>query len=181
MMGGMTEALVDEAMKKSGLVWIALPDGSRPRPAWHLWHGGAAYVLTGGAGEQPLPGLPEAERVTVITRSKDKGGRLVSWRAAVEEVPAGGPGWDEVVPLLFKARLNAVPQPDERVEEGASYSPVPRWARESYLMKLTPTGLYPETPGEYEPYSAVRPVPNPAVNATRKPFMWGGKRRKADL
>lgn len=177
----MTEALVDEAMKKSGLVWIALPDGSRPRPAWHVWHGGAAYVLTGGAGEQPLPGLPEADRVTVIVRSKDKGGRLVSWRAAVEEVPAGTEGWDEVAPLLFKERLNARPQPDEALEEGAAYTPVPRWAREAYLMRLTPTGLYPEVPGEYEPYAAVRPVPNPAVNPVRKPFMWGGKRRKADL
>jgi hypothetical protein len=177
----MTEALVDEAMKKSSLVWIALPDGSRPRPAWHLWHGGAAYVLTGGEGEQPLPGLPEADRVTVITRSKDKGCRLVSWQASVEEVPSDGPEWEEVAPLLFKERLNARPQPGEEVDEGQSYSPVPRWARESYLMKLTPTGVYPESPGEYEEYAVVRPVPNPAVNATRRPFMLGAKRRKADL
>jgi len=177
----MTEALVDEAMKRSGLVWIALPDGSRPRPAWHVWHGGSAYVLTGGAGEQPLPGLPEAERVTVIVRSKDKGCRLVSWEAAVAEVPHDAEEWDEVVPLLFKERLNTVPQPDEVVEEGTPYTPVHRWAREAYLMRLTPTGRYPERPGEYEPYASVRPVPNPAVNAAAKPFMLGGKRRKADL
>lgn len=177
----MTEALVDEAMKRSSLVWIALPDGSRPRPAWHVWHGGAAYVLTGGAGEQPLPGLPEAELVTVVVRSKDKGGRLVSWEASVAEVPAGSEEWDGLAPLLFKERLNAAPQPDEVVEEGRAYTPVPRWARESYLMRLTPTGRYPESPGAYESYSAVRPVPNPAVNAARRPFMMGGKRRKADL
>ncbi|MGH3659490.1 MAG: hypothetical protein ACRDUA_22820, partial [Micromonosporaceae bacterium] len=51
-------ALLDETMKKSGLVWITVP-GRRPAPVWYVWRGGAdpaAYVLTGG-GEQPLPGL----------------------------------------------------------------------------------------------------------------------------
>src|ERR1700754_1349591 len=132
-------ALIEEAAKKSGLLWIALPDLPHPRAAWHIWHEGSAYVVTGGEGEQPLPGLPEAEQVTVIVRSKDKGGRLVSWTAAVSEVEAGGELWDTVVPRLAKDRLNAASHEDQ----------AERWARESYVIRLTPTGEVPEAPGRH--------------------------------
>ena len=58
-------ALIAEATKRAGLIWIATGGPGRPRPAWHIWRAGAAYVLT-GPGEQPLPGLAAAGRVTVI-------------------------------------------------------------------------------------------------------------------
>ncbi|GAB3679798.1 hypothetical protein GCM10027589_50050 [Actinocorallia lasiicapitis] len=170
----MTEALVDEAMKKSSLVWLEL---DRARPAWHLWHGGNAYVLTGGAQEQPLPGLPEAGQVTVVVRSKDKGSQLVRWVAAVSEIRPGSPEWEEIAPLMFKERLNARPEPGEEHEAGKAHDPVPRWSRDAWLLKLAPTGEYPALPGDY---FAMRPVETPAANTTRKPFMVGGKRRKVD-
>ncbi|MBC6461746.1 hypothetical protein [Actinomadura sp. HBU206391] len=163
--------LIEEAAKKSGLLWIALPDLPHPRAAWHIWHEGSAYLVTGGEGEQPLPGLPEAEQVTVIVRSKDKGGRLVSWTAAVSEVEAGGELWEAVVPRLAKDRLNAASH------EGQAE----RWARESYVIRLTPTGEVSEAPGrQRNDYAAVRPVPTPASTAGKGPFMVGGKRRRAD-
>jgi hypothetical protein len=159
-------ALVEEAAKKSGLLWIELPGLPQPRAAWHIWQDGAAYVLTGGDGEQPLPGLPEADRVTVITASKDKGGRLVSWVAAVSEVEPGTEAWDSVVPVLAKERLNG----DQEQAE--------RWAKESYVIRLTPTGeASTDHPADY---SHVRPLPNPATTAGRNPFMIGAKRRKVD-
>src|SRR4051795_152809 len=99
-------ALVEEATKKSGVLWIELPGLPQPRAAWHIWYDGAAYVLTGGEGEQPLPGLPEADQVTVIVRSKDKGGRLVSWVAAVEEVQPDAELWATIAARLAKERLN---------------------------------------------------------------------------
>src|SRR3989442_15693597 len=101
-----TNPLVEEATKRSGLIWLALPDLPQPRAAWHLWHDGAAYVVTGGI-EQPLPGLPEAERVTVTVRSKDKGGRLVSSAAAVGEREWGSGGGAAAAPRRAKERLNA--------------------------------------------------------------------------
>lgn len=165
------QALVEEAVKKSGMLWIALPGLPQPRGAWHVWHEGAAYVLTGGEGEQPLPGLPEADRVTVTVRSKDKGGRLVSFTAAVDEVRPGTELWDAVTPLLAKERLNAAAH-GEQVE---------RWAHESYVIRLTPTGEITEAPGGHrDDYAAVRPVPTPATTVGRNPFMVGGKGRKAD-
>jgi hypothetical protein len=175
-------ALVEEATKKSGVLWLALPDLPYPRTAWHIWHSGtagrgpegeaqgAAYVVTGGI-EQPLPGLPEAERVTVTVRSKDKGSRLVSWVAAVAQVEPRSEEWAAVVPLLAKGRLNA---PDgERQTE--------RWAEEAYVIRLTPTGEVPEAPGSLpDDYASVRPAPSPATTAGRTPFMVGARRRRAD-
>jgi hypothetical protein len=165
------DALVREAVKRSGMVWIGLPGLPQPRAAWHVVHDGSVYVLTGGEGEQPLPGLPEAETVPVTVRSKDKGGRLVTWVAAVGQVEPGGEEWDAVVPLLARERLNAANH--ERQAE--------RWARESYVVRLTPTGEVSETPGNApEDYASVRPVPSPATTASAGPFMIGGRRRKAD-
>ncbi|RAY13275.1 hypothetical protein DPM19_19480 [Actinomadura craniellae] len=163
-------ALVEEAAKKSGLLWLALPDLPQPRAAWHLWHDGAAYVLTGGEGEQPLPGLPEADRVRVTVRSKDKGGRLVTWEAACSQVEPGSELWDAVTPLLAKERLNAS-------HEGL----VERWAEQSYVIRLAPTGTVFEAPGgQPDDYAAVRPVPTPATTAGPPPRLLGRKRRRAD-
>lgn len=168
-------ALIEEATKKSGMLWLALPGLAQPRTAWHIWHTGpdgrgAAYVVTGGV-EQPLPELPEAERITVTVRSKDKGGRLVSWIAEVAQVEPGSEEWAEVVPLLAKARLNA-PDGEHQTK---------RWAQEAFVIRLTPTGEAPEAPGAMpDDYATVRPVDSPATTTGRTPFMVGGRRRRAD-
>lgn len=166
-MGELNAALVEEAAKKSGLLWLDVPGLPQPRAAWHVWHDGAAYVLTGGEGEQPLPGLPEAAQVTVILRSKDKGGRLVSFVADVEHVVPGTEAWDEVVPLMAKERLNA-PSHEGQTE---------RWATDSYVLRLTPAAPAAQAPDDY---AAVRPVPTPATTAGPPPKMMGGKKRRVD-
>ncbi len=76
-------ALVEEATKKSGLIWVQGP-GSPARALWHVWHEGAACVVGDGPGEQPLPGLADGAEAEVTVRSKDKGagwspGRRGSW------------------------------------------------------------------------------------------------------
>lgn len=157
-------------MKKSGMVWLALPGGPQPRSAWHLWHDGNAYVVTGGL-EQPLPGLPEADRIVVTVRSKDKRNRLVSWIAEVGQVEPDSEEWRTVVPLLAKERLNA-PDGEGQVE---------RWAREAYIIRLSPTGEVPEAPGTLPSgYASVRPVPTPATTMGKGPFMIGARRRRVD-
>jgi hypothetical protein len=164
-------ALISEAAKKSGLLWLSLPGLSQPRAAWHLWHGDAAYVLTGGEGEQPMPGLPEAERVQVTLRSKDKGGLLISFVAACAPVEPGTGLWDEVAPLLAKDRLNAASH------EGQ----LARWADDAYIVRLVPTDEVIEAPGAYpDDYASVRPVPTPATTAGPPPRMIGGRNRKVD-
>ncbi|MFH8365741.1 hypothetical protein [Streptomyces sp. NPDC018031] len=152
----MDRALIEEATKKSGLIWVQGPDGA-PRSLWHVWHDGAAWVV-GGPGEQPLDGLglTDGGTATVTVRSKDKGGRLVAWRARVAEPAAGGEEWTAAVDELKGKRLNA---PDAERIAG-------RWAAECRVLRLEPL---PDAACALPDGSlAARPLPSPAV--TRRPM-----------
>ncbi|MBT2386201.1 hypothetical protein [Streptomyces sp. ISL-11] len=150
-----TQALIEEATKKSGLIWVQGPTGPS-RALWHVWHEGAAHVV-GGPGEQPLDGLglTDGGRATVTVRSKDKGGRLVTWSAEVGEPAVRGEAWTAAVAELKGKRLNA---PDaERLED--------RWAAECRVVTLTPTGDTVALPADS---LTARPLPTPAT--TREPM-----------
>jgi len=158
-------ALIEEAAKKSGLLWVrAAGSGRRPRPMWHVWHDGAVYVLTGGI-EQPAPeGL--GDRAFVTLPSKDKRSRLVTFVAEVEVVAPGSDDWSTVEPLLRGKRLNL---PDG---EAAPQ----RWARECTLFRLRPTGDVVETPDEPSTAShAVEPPPTPARTRVPRPLHLRGR------
>ena len=119
----MSLSLIEEGAKKSSVLWISL--AGRDLLAWHVWHDGAVYVVTGGE-EQSLPGLAEASRVRVTLRSKDNGARLISFDAEVEVVDqASSP---VVVAALAKDRLNATDS-----------STLPsRWSSTSTIVRLAP-------------------------------------------
>ncbi|MEU1230899.1 hypothetical protein [Streptomyces sp. NPDC005828] len=152
----LTGALVEEATKKSGLVWVR---GTGPaRALWHVWHDGAAHVVGDGPGEQPLPGLVDGGTAEVTVRSKDKGGRLVAWTAAVREVSPGTEEWDAAVAELKGKRLNA---PDgEAMPE--------RWARECRVVRLDPRASTTELPD-----GSLAAVPLPTAANTRRPIPAG--------
>ena len=154
--------LIDEATKKSGLVWVSTSAASSP--VWLLWHEGSAYVLS-GPGEQPCDGLAEGGPATVTVRSKDKGSRLVSWVADVSRVAPDTQAWAELVPLLQAKRLNLV--------DGETAAQ--RWARDCLVHRLTPTGELVDTP---EGSLAAPPVPTPATTDVPMPFTVGGSTRK---
>ncbi|MFD8929276.1 hypothetical protein [Streptomyces mirabilis] len=157
-------ALVEEATKKSGLIWVRsggvpapkTPGAEAPtRALWHVWHDGAACLVGDGPGEQPLPGLVDGGDAVVVVRSKDKGGRLVAWTAKVVELAPGSPAWEATVAELKGKRLNA---PDG--EEMPA-----RWARECRVLRLEPrAGTLPLPDGSL----AAAPVPSPAT--TRQPI-----------
>ncbi|MFD5765087.1 hypothetical protein ACFWIN_04600 [Streptomyces sp. NPDC127049] len=151
----MTEELflVEEATKKSGLVWVR---GTGPaRALWHVWHDGAALVVGDGPGEQPLPGLADGATAEVTVRSKDKGGRIVSWTAAVRQLVPGTEEWDAAVAELKGKRLNA---PDgEAVPE--------RWARECRVLRLDPRTATTDLPD-----GSLAAVPLPSGATTRHPI-----------
>jgi hypothetical protein len=161
--------LIDEATKKSGLVWVTTP--ARVSPVWLLWHEGSAYVLT-GPGEQSAEGLTEGGTATVTVRSKDKGGRLVTWEATVSALTPGTDDWDTIVPLLMGKRLNLV--------DGEAAAA--RWAREAAIHRLTPTGLLLESPGAsgFMPDGSLAgpPPATPATTDVPMPFTIGGSTRK---
>ncbi|MET8568409.1 hypothetical protein [Streptomyces sp. NPDC004783] len=147
------QALVEEATKKSGLIWVKGP-GVPARALWHVWHEGAACVVGDGPGEQPLPGLADGAPVEVTVRSKDKGGRLVSWAAKVVELASGSEAWQATVADLKGKRLNA---PDGEAMTD-------RWARECRVLRLEPTGTLAPLP---DGSLAEAPLPSPAT--TREP------------
>ncbi|WP_017239945.1 hypothetical protein [Streptomyces sp. SS] len=148
----LTGALVEEATKKSGLVWVR---GTGPaRALWHVWHDGAAHVVGDGPGEQPLPGLVDGGTAEVTVRSKDKGGRLVAWTAAVRELSPGTEEWDAAVAELKGKRLNA---PDGEEMPG-------RWARECRVLRLDPRTSTTDLPD-----GSLAAVPLPTDAVTRRP------------
>jgi hypothetical protein len=162
----LTPLLIDEATKKSGLVWVNTAAGSTP--VWLLWHDGSAYVLS-GPGEQPADGLADGGAVTVTVRSKDKGSRLLTWEAAVSAVAPDGDEWAGVVPLLLGKRLNLV--------DGEAAAQ--RWAGANTVHRLTPTGRLTEAPDTMPDHSlAAAPVPTPAATEVPMPFTVGGSTRK---
>ncbi|MEU8846155.1 hypothetical protein AB0C70_07930 [Streptomyces sp. NPDC048564] len=151
------QALVEEATKKSGLVWVSGP-GVPARALWHAWHEGAACVVGDGPGEQPLPGLADGATAEVTVRSKDKGGRLVSWSAKVVELAPGSEQWEATVAELKGKRLNA---PDGEAMPS-------RWAGECRVLRLEPTGTTAPLP---DGSLAEAPLPSPAT--TREPIPAG--------
>jgi hypothetical protein len=160
-----TSALLEEAAKKSGIIWVrAAGRGHHPQPVWHVWQDGAFYLLTGGI-EQPAPdGL--ADRAFVTVRSKDKGSRLATYEADVEVVDAGTEEWDAVQGALLGKRLN-LPDGDA--------API-RWARECVVYRLRPTGEVTETPDQPSTLShAVEPPPTPARTRVPRPLHLRGR------
>ncbi|MEU3723772.1 hypothetical protein [Streptomyces sp. NPDC031705] len=145
-------ALVEEASKKSGLIWVR--GSGADRALWHAWVDGAAHVLGDGPGEQPFPGLPDGSSAEVTVRSKDKGGRLVAWTAAVRELVPGSEPWEAAVSELKGKRLNA-PDSEEMTR---------RWARECRLLRLEPVAVAGQLPSGS---LAAQPLGSPAV--TRRP------------
>ena len=152
-----TTALIDEALKKSGLVWVRVPGtGEHAQPVWHVWQDSMLYVLSGGL-EQPVP---EAltDRAFVTVRSKDKRSRLVTLEVDVAVVAPDSEEWTSLTPALLAKRLN-LPDGDAAPQ---------RWARECTLYRMTPTGAVAETPDEPS-VSAHAAAPPPTRARTRVP------------
>lgn len=150
-------ALVEEATKKSGLVWVRGPGGPA-RALWHVWHDGAACLVGDGPGEQPLPGLADGGEAEVTVRSKDKGGRLLSWTAKVVELAPESEAWEAAVGELKGKRLNA---PDGEAMTG-------RWSRECRVLRLEPTGTTAALPD-----GDLAEAPLPTSATTRQPIPAG--------
>jgi len=160
-------AVIDEAAKKSGLLWLRVPGpGQRAQPVWHVWQDGVGYVLSGGI-EQPVPdGLDDLAFVTL--RSKDKGSRLVTFEARVSVVSPEDEQWSAVEPALLAKRLNL---PDG---EAAPQ----RWRRECTLFRLEPTGEVAETPDDPSTSAhAAPPPPSPARTRVPRPLHFRGRPR----
>lgn len=141
--------LTNEAMTKSGLLWVRVPQDGTTHPVWHVWEAAtddtpAHALVVSGPGEQRLPRLPD--EVEVVLRSKDTGGRLLTVRASAHTLTAGTPEWDAAVAALRPERLNATGDVDAR------------WRDHNTIHVLVPHGTPLEAPGSYDDGSGAAPV-----------------------
>ena len=143
----LTPALIAELGKKTGVSWLRYGDGPA-HAAWHVWLEDALYVVSGGS-EQPLPGVDRATRVEVTMRSKENGGRLLTWVAAASRVSPGDDLWEPATAALVAGRLNV---PDLSTAAAG-------WAVSSVVTRLVPTGEILEQPDDLsaEHHRAVPP------------------------
>jgi hypothetical protein len=118
-------ALVAELAQRSGVCWVRHGEGTHP--VWHVWCDGALCLVTGG-DEQPLPDLADGDRVEVVMRSKDTGGRLLTWVGEVSVVRSGDEEWAATTAALVAGRLN-LRDPATAAED---------WARRSVVLRVVP-------------------------------------------
>lgn len=119
--------LVADLAKKSGLVWVSY--AHRTHAIWHEWVGDAVCVVAGGT-EQPLPDIERHETVMLSLRSKASRALVAQAEARVEVITPDSEHWESVTQTLKSGRLNVV-DGDNAIE---------RWARESVVVRLVPTG-----------------------------------------
>lgn len=153
---GLMTALVEELMKKTSMSWLRLPPSEREHVVWHIWHQGAAYIVSGGS-EQPVPGIESADFATVIARTKDSRQRMAAWIGRVSTVRPHDREWDEIVGALISSRLNLT-DVDHTVR---------RWQQECVITRLTPTGMFDERPGTM-PDDDLAAAPVPTTATTRR-------------
>jgi len=158
--GRVAAPVVDEAIKKAAVAWVAVGDG----PALALWClplEGSLIVLS-GPGEQAAPGLADAATATVRLRG-DTGGLIVIFDAAVQRLSPGDDDWATVAPQVAGKRLNA---------SGTAEQTVERWASTGCaLVRLTPADqdavVAPSLPAGS---GAAEPRDTTARVAVRRPF-----------
>ncbi len=92
-------------------------------------------------------------------RSKDNGGRLLTWMADASRVEPGDERWDPVTAALVAGRLNL---PDLAVAANA-------WAVSSVVTRLAPTGEVVEGPDDL-PTDDHRAIPAQTTATTRGPL-----------
>lgn len=167
--GGELEALLDEGLKKSAVLWLqALPDG-RAQPLWHVYDGTAVHLLTGGL-EQPAPGgLADGGTARLVLRSKATRARVLVVDGAVSVVAPQSAEWEAVVPLLTAKRLNL---PDgERAPQ--------RWAAQCTVWRIELRGPVQESAADPSLRShAGPPPPTPATTRVPRPWHLFGRRRR---
>lgn len=161
-------ALIDESMRKAGVVWLSYGADTRPRSAWHVWHDGADYIVSGGI-EQPLPGIEDADVVRVTVPSKDTRARLLTWVARRTTLDPASDDWAAIANTLSAARLNTIDRPTQ----------LDRWRAECTISRLEPTGEVLDTPDSPSSEShRAAPADTPATTLGRQPLMYGGLPRR---
>ena len=123
---------LNKALSKGMVLWLTVPSPDpkgkpHQQPVWYVWTDGKVYVLDGPT-EQQVPGLPQAEHVTITARSKDLRSRVSDVPATVALIPNDSERFDLIARMALGRRLN-LPDGDGALE---------RWRSQCVLLELTP-------------------------------------------
>lgn len=123
-----TEAAIQEAFKKSDIIWVHPDTSTRPIPCWFVLKDGKAYVLS-GERQQIVPGAERIRNARVTARWKGRDASLAEFDAAVRVITARDPEFDEIAELMVGKRQSVTGSVEENVA---------RWKRECVILELTP-------------------------------------------
>lgn len=129
--GRSTNSAVQEALKKSTILWLRWSDDGQQRsmPVWFINDKGRLYVLS-GERNQTIPNVERLRRCDVIFRQKGKNVRIAEIPATLR-ILDHGPEWDEVAEKIAEKRLNIPGLPEETAR---------RWRDECHIVELTLLG-----------------------------------------
>jgi hypothetical protein len=125
--GSSSAAPVQEALKKSTIIWMRWEMGSEQHtmPVGFVNDKGRIYVLS-GERQQTIPGAAEMRECDVILRWKGKNARIAEIPAAVKVIEPG-PEWDQAAEKIAEKRLNIPGLPEETAR---------RWREECVILEL---------------------------------------------
>lgn len=119
---------VQEALKKSTILWLRWRDGDREEtmPVWFLNDKGTIYVLN-GERQQTIPNVRRLQRCDVILRWKGKNTRIAEIPASVRILDKNDQ-WLEIAEKIAEKRLNIPGAPEETAR---------RWQEECDILEVT--------------------------------------------
>lgn len=126
---------VEDALRKSDVIWVGQEMNGRDRavPVWFAYQQGRIYLLHTSdteAGEQQIPGLPDAPEVVVVTRRKGRDTRQGRFHAAVRLIEPDHPEFEGLAAVLADRR---------RDRHGPPQDAISKWKSSCVIAELTPT------------------------------------------
>src|SRR5690625_1151730 len=130
------EETFNKALQKGTILWVSVPRppdrkgrpvGDHTQAAWFVFDDGKVYISTGPT-EQEIPGLVDANEVTLIARSKDLRSAVSTVPATTRIVSTDEDLWASVARAGLGRRLN-LPDGDGAYD---------RWRERCTLVELTP-------------------------------------------
>lgn len=121
-------AAIEEAFRKSDIIWVHPNTSDRPIPCWFVLKEGKAYVLS-GERQQIIPRADRVRNARITARWKGRDASLAEFDAAVRVLTARDPEFDEIGELMVGKRQSVTGSVEENVA---------RWKRECVILELTP-------------------------------------------
>jgi hypothetical protein len=126
---GYEDPLVDEALRKSTIVWLQWKRRgiARSLPVWYVKDGDRLLVLS-GERQQRIPAPSELRECTIAVRSKGRDILLAELPVDVRVIGPESEEWDEAAIRLAEKRLNIPGLPRETAG---------RWRASCVILELT--------------------------------------------